>query len=71
MHLHEIVQIYASLYKSVQDCANLFNLRFNLRKIEEGEGVTIKPKVLLEENKGGEGGGLELFSRSANRKNLR
>ena len=48
-----------------------FNLRFNLRKIEGGEGVITKPEGLLEENKGGEGGGLELFSRSANKKNLR
>ena len=42
-----------------------------MRKIEGGEGVITKPEGLLEENKEGEGGGLELFSRSANRKNLR
>ena len=57
--------------KSARDCASYFNLRFNLRKIEGGGGVIIKPEVLLEENKGGERGGLELFSRSANGKNLR
>ena len=51
-------------------CASFINLRFNLRKIEGGEGVVIKPEGLLEENKEG-AGGLELFSRSANRKNLR
>ena len=31
----------------------------------------MKPDVLLEENKGGEGGGLEMFLRRENRKNLR
>ena len=52
MHLHEIVQIYASLYKSVQDCANLFNLRFNLRKIEEGRRLSQNLRVYLRKRKG-------------------
>ena len=36
-----------------------------------GWGGNWKPEVLLEENKGGEGGGLEMFLRRENRKNLR
>ena len=36
-----------------------------------GEGVLAKPVVLLEVIKGGEMGGLELFLRRENRKNLR
>ena len=47
------------------------NLRNNLRKTKRGGGGIWKPEVLLEENKGGEGGGLEMFLRRENRKNLR
>ena len=47
------------------------NLRNNLRKTKEGGGGIWKLEVLLEENKGGEGGGLEMFLRRENRKNLR
>ena len=48
------------------------NLIFNLRKFEgEGVGVHLKLEVKLEENKGGEGGGLNLFSWTTNKKNLR
>ena len=36
-----------------------------------GGGGSRKPEVLLEENKGWGGGGLELFSRRENKKNLR
>ena len=42
-----------------------------MRKTELGEEGNWKPEVLLEENKGGEGGGLEMFSWGENRKNLR
>ena len=47
------------------------NLRFNLRKFEGGVGVHLKLEVKLEENKGGEGGGLNLFTWTTNKKNLR
>ena len=47
-----------------------FNLRNNLRKTGGGGGGNWKPEVLLEEIKGGRGG-LELFSRRENEKNLR
>ena len=55
-----------SLNESARDYANFLNLR----KIEAGEWVIIKPEDLLEENKR-EGGGLEMFSRSTNEKKLR
>ena len=42
-----------------------------MRKTKRGGGGIWKPEVLLEENKGGEGGGLEMFLRRENRKNLR
>ena len=72
MHLHKFERISGRFFESVRDYTSFFNLRLNLRKIEAGgRGVITKPEGLLEENKGGEGGGLELFSRSANRKNLR
>ena len=47
------------------------NLRNNLRKTEGGGGGNWKPEVLLEENKGGQGGDLEMFLQRENRKNLR
>ena len=50
----------------------LENLRFNLRKTEGGMGGSTKPEDLLEENRGGMGGGgLDLFSCWENKKNLR
>ena len=36
-----------------------------------GQQVLVKHEAKLEENKGGEGGGLELFSRTEKNKNLR
>ena len=42
-----------------------------MRKTKRGGGGIWKPEVLLEENKGGEGGGLEMLLRRENRKNLR
>ena len=71
MHLRKFERISVRFFESVRDYTSFFNLRFNLRKIEGGEGVITKPEGLLEEKRGGEGGGLELFSRSANKKNLR
>ena len=37
------------------------NLRFNLRKTEEGMGGSTKPEDLLEENRGGMGGSRPVF----------
>ena len=61
--MQEIECICASLselsvrfFESVRDYTSFFNLRFNLRKIEGGEGVITKPEGLLEENKGGREG---------------
>ena len=39
-----------------QHLFEFYNLRFNLRKLEGGELVVIKPEGLPEENKGGGGG---------------
>ena len=42
-----------------------------MRKTKRGGGGIWKLEVLLEENKGGEGEGLEMFLQRENRKNLR
>ena len=55
MHLREFELISGRFFESVRDYTSFFNLRFNLRKIEGGEGVITKPEGLLEENKEGVG----------------